>query len=135
MGTTMTTTADVSVRTRSLQKVGLHVLDTEGEGPLTKEKALVMEGGLRGNREAFFDQFTKDFFSSAGAVAVREQQRNDALMMCRQSDQGAALQCMKSFGTEDFRRDLETITVPTLVLHRDSDAEEFNSALLSFSQA
>lgn len=41
--------------------------------------------------------------------------------MCNQSDQKAALACMASFATEDFRPDLPKITVPTLVLHGDSD--------------
>jgi pimeloyl-ACP methyl ester carboxylesterase len=42
--------------------------------------------------------------------------------MCQQSDQKAALACMKSFGTEDFRDDLPNVTVPTLVIHGDGDA-------------
>ena len=41
--------------------------------------------------------------------------------MCQQSDQKAALACMESFGTEDFRADLKQVTVPALVIHGDSD--------------
>ena len=41
--------------------------------------------------------------------------------MCRQSDQKAALACMASFGTEDFRDDLPNVTVPTLVIHGEED--------------
>jgi pimeloyl-ACP methyl ester carboxylesterase len=41
--------------------------------------------------------------------------------MCHQSDQKAALGCMEAFGTTDFRDDLTKITVPTLVIHGDSD--------------
>ena len=33
----------------------------------------------------------------------------------------AALGCMDAFGTTDFRDDLATIDVPTLVVHGDSD--------------
>ena len=42
--------------------------------------------------------------------------------MCHQSDQKAALGCMEAFGTTDFRDDLTKVTVPTLVIHGDSDA-------------
>jgi non-heme chloroperoxidase len=41
--------------------------------------------------------------------------------MCLQSDERAALACMESFGTTDFRPDLPTVTVPALVLHGDAD--------------
>ena len=40
------------------------------EGPLTQEKAEAMESDLRADRDAFFDQFTKDFFSAHGVLKV-----------------------------------------------------------------
>ncbi|CAN7603630.1 alpha/beta fold hydrolase [Devosia sp. LjRoot3] len=91
------------------------------EGPLTKEKAAEMENGLKENREAFFDQFTRDFFSANGALKVSEEERQKAIALCRLSDQTAALGCMRSFGTTDFRGDLDGISVPTLVIHGDAD--------------
>jgi non-heme chloroperoxidase len=95
--------------------------DDNTDGPLTKEKAKEMEDGLKAGRETFFDQFTRQFFSANGELKVTEAQRQDALAMCLQSDQAAALGCMKSFGTTDFRKDLEKVSVPTLVLHGDAD--------------
>lgn len=92
------------------------------EGPLTKEKAAEMEQGLKADRDAFFDQFTTQFFSVDGRLAVTESQRQEAIALCRQSDQAAALGCMAAFGTTDFREDLKRVKVPTLVLHGDSDA-------------
>jgi len=92
------------------------------EGPLTAEAAEEMEQGLRADRDAFFDQFTTGFFSAGGELKVSEEQRQDAVRLCHQSDQTAALGCMEAFGTTDFREDLPTITVPTLVIHGDSDA-------------
>jgi non-heme chloroperoxidase len=80
-----------------------------------------MEDGLKAGREKFFDQFTKQFFTANGELKVTEVQRQDAVAMCLQSDQAAALGCMKSFGTTDFRKDLEKVSVPTLVLHGDAD--------------
>ena len=80
-----------------------------------------MEGGLTQDRDAFFDGFTTAFFSAKGELKVSEQVRQDAIAVCKQSDQTAALGCMKAFATTDFRADLPNITVPTLVLHGDSD--------------
>ena len=73
------------------------------------------------DRSAFFDQFTTDFFSANGALQVTESQRSDAIALCHQSAQHAALACMGSFGTTDFRDDLKKVTVPTLVIHGDAD--------------
>lgn len=92
------------------------------EGPLTKEAAEEMEKNLRADREAFFDQFTKEFFSANGVLKVSEEDRQKAIALCHLSDQAAALGCMKSFGTTDFRSDLEKVSVPTLVIHGDADS-------------
>jgi len=95
--------------------------DDNPDGPLTKEQAKEMEDGLKAGREKFFDQFTKAFFTAKGELKVSEAQRQEALALCLQSDQAAALGCMKAFGTTDFRDDLKKIGVPTLVLHGDAD--------------
>lgn len=92
------------------------------EGPLTQDKADAMRGGLEKDREAFFDGFTRDFFSANGKLMVTEDERQAAIALCHQSDQTAALGCMQAFATTDFRNDLKKISVPTLVLHGDSDA-------------
>ncbi len=95
--------------------------DDNSDGPLTKEQAEQMTADLTADRDAFFDQFTMQFFSVDGTLKVTEAQRQEAIALCLQSDQRAALACMESFGTEDFRDDLPRITVPTLVLHGDGD--------------
>ena len=56
-----------------------------------------------------------------GVLKVSEAQRQDAIKVCLQSDEKAALKCMESFGTEDFRGDLPNVTVATLVIHGDGD--------------
>lgn len=91
------------------------------DGPLTPEKADRMKADLTADRTAFFDGFTRDFFSANGVLMVSEAERQKAIALCHQSDQTAALGCMAAFGTTDFRDDLTRITVPTLVLHGDSD--------------
>ena len=95
--------------------------DDNPDGPLTKEKAAEMEAGLKADRTSFFDGFTKDFFSAGGTLKVSESDRQKAIGIAQRSDQTAALGCMKAFGTTDFRNDLTKITVPTLVIHGDSD--------------
>ncbi len=92
------------------------------DGPLTPEKAQEMRQALEQDRNAFFEQFTTNFFSANGALQVTESQRADAIHLCHQSAQHAALACMESFATTDFREDLKKVTVPTLVIHGDADA-------------
>jgi pimeloyl-ACP methyl ester carboxylesterase len=92
------------------------------EGPLLPEAAQETKTALEKNRTAFFDHFTKDFFSANGVLQVTESQRNETLALCLQSAQYAALACMDAFGTTDFREDLKKVTVPTLVIHGDADA-------------
>ena len=92
------------------------------DGPLTKEAAEEMEKNLRADRERFFDGFTTEFFSVDGVLKVSEEDRQNAIALCLQSSQTAALGCMEAFGTTDFREDLDAISVPTLVIHGDSDS-------------
>jgi len=96
--------------------------DDNPEGPLTPANAQQMRQSLEQDRSSFFDQFTRNFFSANGALKVTESQRGDAIALCHQSAQHAALACMDSFGTTDFREDLKKIRVPTLVIHGDADA-------------
>ncbi len=95
--------------------------DDNPDGPLTEDAANEMRSGLENDRDAFFDGFTTGFFSAGDELKVTEAQRQSAIALCQQSDQTAALGCMEAFGTTDFRDDLTKITVPTLVIHGDSD--------------
>jgi pimeloyl-ACP methyl ester carboxylesterase len=92
------------------------------DGPLTQEKARQSRQALEKDRKSFFEQFTRNFFSANGVLLVTETQRGDAIVQCNQSAQQAALACMDAFDTTDFRKDLEKVTVPTLVIHGDADA-------------
>ena len=92
------------------------------EGPLAPEKAQEKKHALEQDRDAFFNEFTQNFFSANGALLVTESQRSEAIALCQQSAQHAALACMDAFGMTDFREDLKKVTVPTLVIHGDADA-------------
>ncbi len=92
------------------------------DGPLTPDKAQQKKEAFAQDRNAYFDQFTTAFFSANGVLQVTESQRGEAIALCQQSAQHAALACMEAFATADFRDDLKKVTVPTLVIHGDADA-------------
>lgn len=92
------------------------------DGPLPESQAATMTAQLTADQDAFYDQFTTEFFSVDGVLAVTEEQRQDALRLAHQADKKAALACMAAFAHTDFRDDLPLVTVPALVLHGDSDA-------------
>jgi non-heme chloroperoxidase len=92
------------------------------DGPLTPEKAQEKKSGLEKDRDSYFDEFTQAFFSANSVLKVTEAQRKEAIKLCHQSAQYAALACMDSFSTTDFRDDLKKVTVPTLVIHGEADA-------------
>ncbi|WP_380171543.1 alpha/beta fold hydrolase [Kineococcus sp. DHX-1] len=96
--------------------------DDNPQGPLTKDLADEMEAGLKADEDSFYDGFVTNFFSVDGVLKVTEAQRQDAIALTKQADHKAALKAMESFGTTDFREDLPKVTVPTLVIHGDSDA-------------
>jgi non-heme chloroperoxidase len=120
--------------------------DDNPDGPLTREQAVVMNNQLDEDEDAFYDQFVTQFFSVDGKLLVSDEEREKALAMTRQADHQAALTCMTSWATTDFRDDLPRLTVPTLVMHGDGDgtvpfegsgcnvshAAEFNRGLTEF---
>lgn len=98
-------------------------LPNNPEGPLEKTKAAKMTFDLTADSDAFFESFTKDFFSANadGRILVTEAQRQEALTLCKQASKIAALEAMQAFGLADFRDDLKKISVPTLIIHGDAD--------------
>lgn len=92
------------------------------DGPLEKTAAAGMAASLTTDRDAFFPQFLREFFTANGQLKVSQADVDEAVGLAQQSDQKAALGAMNAFGTTDFRDDLMTITVPTLVIHGDADA-------------
>ncbi|KFN48234.1 alpha/beta fold hydrolase [Arenimonas composti] len=92
------------------------------DGPLTPEAAQEKADKYAAGRHAYYDEFTRKFFSANDRLMVSEAEREDALRICEQADPAAAAACMDAFATTDFRPDLAMITVPTLVIHGDADA-------------
>ena len=91
------------------------------DGPLDPKEAAKMTAALTADQDAFYDDFTTQFFSVDGVLKVTEKQRQEAIAMASQADKKASLACMAAFANTDFRDDLAKVTVPTLVIHGDGD--------------
>jgi len=100
------------------------LLKTPGnpDGPLETAEAAKMTAGLTADKDAFFDDFTTQFYSVDGELAVTEAQRQQAIVLAGQASKIAALEAMTAFAVTDFRDDLAKVTVPTLVIHGEGDA-------------
>jgi pimeloyl-ACP methyl ester carboxylesterase len=98
--------------------------DDNPDGPLDETRATKLMKDLTDDSSAFFDDFTKQFFSpnGDGNIKVSEDVRLSAVEAAKQADPAAALASMKAFAMTDFRDDLTKITIPTLVIHGDADA-------------
>lgn len=106
---------------RDVTLVGFSMGGGEVARPLEPADATKMTASLTADKDAFFDQFTTDFFSVDGELKVTDEQRQEAIALCQQADKVAVLEAMQSFGISDFREDLPKVTVPTLVVHGDGD--------------
>ena len=81
-----------------------------------------MENAIKADRLAFLDEFCTNFFSAGTELKVSQEQREYARDICAFASPKATLDCIGAFARTDFRDDLPKVTVPTLVIHGDSDA-------------
>ena len=81
-----------------------------------------IEDALKQDRYAFFGEFFKNFFNSDQYLGKRVSEQ--AIQACWQTAAGASpaasVACVKTWYT-DFRKDVDKIDVPTLVIHGDAD--------------
>jgi pimeloyl-ACP methyl ester carboxylesterase len=91
------------------------------EGGLDEATIAQFQGGVKKDRLVFLDEFTTGFFSVGGKLLVSEQQRIYARDIAAFASPKGTLDCIAAFGRTDFRADLKKITIPTLVIHGDSD--------------
>lgn len=110
-------------------------------GALDDETIAGFQAGVKNDRLAFLDEFTKGFFTAGSTLTVSEQQREYARTIAAFASPKGTLDCISAFSYTDFREDLEKVAVPTLVVHGDSDAivpleasGERSAELLSDSQ-
>jgi len=101
----------------------LYRSDDNPDGGLDDATIEQFQRGVVTDRLAFLDDFTTTFFSAGDrGLQVSEQQRQFALRIAAAASPKGTLDCITAFGRTDFRGDVAGITVPTLVLHGDSDA-------------
>ena len=81
-----------------------------------------MAEGLRADRPHFLANFGKTFFG-AGLLnfTVTAEILQWAQNLALQASPKATLDCVRAFSETDFRPDMARFTVPTLVIHGDSD--------------
>lgn len=76
-----------------------------------------MKEGMKKDRAHFFAGFFKDFFGSK----VSDETLEWARKVTMEASYKATLACANSFATTDFRPDLTSFRVPTLVIHGTAD--------------
>ncbi len=80
------------------------------------------EGGVKSDRLAFLDEFTKGFFAAGSKTdLISEVQRVYNRDIAAFASPKGTLECIGAFSRTDFRGDLAKIKIPTLVIHGDSD--------------
>jgi non-heme chloroperoxidase len=90
-------------------------------GALDEATIAQFQNGVRRDRIAFIDEFTRLFFSAGGKLQVSEQQRVYAREIASFASPKGTLDCIAAFSRTDFRGDLKKVTVPTLIIHGDAD--------------
>lgn len=100
----------------------LHVTDGNPEGGLDDATIVHFEAGIRADRASFVDTFLSLLYSAASQPTVSDAQRLYGRDLANAASPHATLEGPSQFGRTDFREDLAAFTVPTLVIHGDSDA-------------
>ncbi len=102
----------------------LHTNDHEEGVPLAVFTGI--KAGLMADRAGFLKAFLRDFYGMDGKAPgsggpVSEAQIDWSLQIALQAGLKATLDCLDSFSGTDFRPDLESFTMPTLVIHGTGD--------------
>lgn len=101
----------------------LYKADDNPDGGLDDATIKDFLDGVRGDRLDFLQGFSQNFFSNGSdEPLISEALRQYHCQIAAFASPKATYECIKSFSYTDFRDDLKKITVPTLILHGDSDA-------------
>lgn len=100
----------------------LYQSDDNPDGGLDDATIQQFEDSVRGDRIAFLEEFTKNFFTAGEQDdLVSEPNRIYNRQIAAFASPKGTLDCISAFGRTDFRDDLAKIDVPALVIHGDSD--------------
>lgn len=80
------------------------------------------ENGVKTDRLAFLEDFSKNFFTADQEPLVSESFRLYNKAIAAWASPKGTLDCISAFSKTDFRDDLAAFDIPTLVIHGDSDA-------------
>ena len=93
------------------------------EGGIDDAALTGFHDGIRADRIAFVDGFVTNFFAVRGKTdLVSEPLRSYNVAVAAAASPKGTLDCTTAFTKTDFRDDLTAFTIPTLVIHGDSDA-------------
>ncbi|MFP3511027.1 alpha/beta hydrolase [Peribacillus sp. SIMBA_075] len=101
----------------------LYKSEDHPEGALDDATIEEFKSGVINDRLAFLDNFTKGFFAAGNQTdLVSEPFRLYNRDIAASASPKGTLDCITAFSKTDFRKDLEKINIPTLIIHGDSDA-------------
>ncbi|KQR61930.1 alpha/beta fold hydrolase [Frigoribacterium sp. Leaf172] len=97
------------------------------DGGVDDDLAAWFHDGITGDRPKFLKEFLTMFFTAGSPSLINKPKVSDEqlaynLAIAESASPKGTLDCTVAFATTDFRDDLTKITVPTLVIHGDSDA-------------
>lgn len=100
-----------------------YMLKTEDNPDGTPQETFEgMTKGMKEDRAKFFAQFFKDFFGiSMLDHPTSDDEAHHAWVVAMQAGLKPTLDCAKAFATTDFRPDLASFNVPTLIVHGTGD--------------
>ncbi|KZE15074.1 alpha/beta hydrolase [Priestia aryabhattai] len=100
----------------------LYKSEDHPEGALDDAGIQEFENGVKNDRLAFLDDFTKTFFGAKdGKGLVSEPFRLYNRDIAAAASPKGTLDCIAAFSKTDFRADLAKFTIPTLIIHGDAD--------------
>ncbi|MTW84365.1 alpha/beta fold hydrolase [Virgibacillus dakarensis] len=100
----------------------LYKSEDHPEGALDDAAIEEFENGVKNDRLAFLDEFTKGFFAAGDQTnLVSEPFRLYNRDIAAGASPKGTLDCISAFGKTDFRGDLAKFDIPALVIHGDSD--------------
>lgn len=100
----------------------LQQTDDNPDGAIGGDVLAQFQDAIRADRPAFVDGFLTNFFALDGRTdLVSEPTRQYCIDIAEFASPKATADCVAAWGT-DFRKDLEGVAIPVLVIHGDSDA-------------
>lgn len=101
----------------------LYKSEDNPEGGLDEATIQQFQQGVKKDRLAFLDNFTKKFFN-VGTLAnpISEPFRQYNIDIAAFASAKGTLDCISAFGLTDFREDLTHMQLPTLIIHGNADA-------------